>query len=240
MPKPFFLVFIMLIIACKQKETTAQKVAESKIVKQNLSTHKTISAVKTADTVLSITNSIVDDRHFSVYRTKENTYVINSKRDTVFRDSVYCYEAVFDDFDKDGYKDIKVKYVTNVPDIEDLLLYDKREKTFKKVVGFDEFPAAVKIAGTKYYYSYHRSGCADMTWTSDLFYIKNFKSVKVGTIWGRECGNRDIKDGVYIYKIVAGKEIKIKQLNIKIIYKYKDYKWGFIKNYWYENYKLFF
>gem|GEM_PF-5245252 len=34
-------------------------------------------------------------------------------------------------------------------------------------------PPPQRINGTHYFYSYHKSGCADMDWDSDLFYIHN-------------------------------------------------------------------
>jgi hypothetical protein len=103
----------------------------------------------------------------------------------------------------------------------------------------DTIPASEAIPHTKYYYSYMHQGCADMNWKSDLFYIDNFKAVKIGTIAGYECADSGIKDGIYINKERQGKKVKVAQLPIKIIYRYKEEKWTFIKAYWYKNYKAF-
>lgn len=240
MPKVFFLFFVILIAACKHRETTGKEILKTDRIKHNTVINKKGYEQISIDTILEITNGFVDNQRFTVQRTMQgNLFVFNAKKDTIFKDSTYSNKVIFDDFNKDGYKDIRIMYMTNVPGIEDLLLYDKEEKTFKKVIGFDEFPATSKMANTNYYYSYHRSGCADMNWTSDLFYIDDYKPIKIGTIRGYECADSGIKDGIYIYKIAAGKQIKVKQLKINIINNYKGYKWGFIKNYWYKNYKLF-
>ncbi|MNL73734.1 hypothetical protein D3C87_1992360 [compost metagenome] len=78
-----------------------------------------------------------------------------------------------------------------------------------------------------------------MNWDSDLFYIKDYKAIKLGNINGNQCENRDIKDGIYIHKISNGKEIEIQRLPIGLIEKFKNYKWGFIAEYWSKNYRKF-
>jgi hypothetical protein len=201
----------------------------------------------TVDTVAQIDSSIIHvdtttilgQNYTAIYRDDDYFFVINAKSDTVFRNKELCPFFEFEDFDKDGYKDIRFHYMSNTPSIQDLVLFDKRTKKFKKVIDFNNYPTPEKIIGTKYYYSYHRSGCADMNWDSDLFFIDNFQTFRIGNIAGRECNNRDEKDGIYINKVKKGKEILYKTLPIKTIEKYKDYKWGFIKEYWKENYTIF-
>lgn len=190
------------------------------------------STIRT-DSTRFIKIGLVDGRRFIARVNTEGILTVkDAKGNLIFKEvNEEVADAFFEDLNKDGYKDIKITYFTNVPGIENVLLYDKYKKSFKKVKGFDEYPDTHKVGTTLCYYSYHRSGCADMDWTSDLFYIKNFKCVRLGTIEGYECGDRDIKNGVYIYKIVNGKKAKIRQLNIKSIYYYKDYKWGFIEAY---------
>lgn len=154
-------------------------------------------------------------------------------------DSVYSPSQQFVDFNGDGYKDILIDYMTNIPGISDLLLYDKGIKSFKKVVDFQDFPAAKRIGDTDYYYSYHRSGCADLDWDSDLFYIKDDQTIGIGNISGRQCGDTGLKDGIYIFKTVADVKTQIDHLPINTIKEYKDFKWGFIEQYWKKNYKRF-
>lgn len=78
-----------------------------------------------------------------------------------------------------------------------------------------------------------------MNWDSDLFYIKDFKAVRLANISGRECENSGIKDGLYINKVSGGKKNLFKTLPIDTVHKFKDDKREFIKKYWIENYKLF-
>lgn len=240
MPKSLFFFFIVLIFACKQNETGAQKFVKSATIKKRALLTTTLPAPKVIDTVWEVTKGIVDGRKFTIQRSQEiGLCVFDSKNDTVFVDSSYNSGAKFKDFNNDGYPDIWITHSENVPGVRGLLLYDKVSKTFKEVVGFDAFPAPENISGTKYYYSYYRSGCADMNWTSDLFYIDNYKPVKIATIDGYECADNSIKDGVYIYKKRSEKETLIRRLPITTINKYKEYKWGFIKSYWYKNHNLF-
>ena len=145
----------------------------------------------------------------------------------------------FKDFNKDGYKDIYLDKGGNTPGRFDLLIYVPTTKSFEQVKNFEAFPAPEKIKGTKYYYSYHRSGCADMNWDSDLFYIKEYKVLRIGNISGRECENSGIKDGIYINKCRDEKKRLIKTFPIDTAHKFKEDKWGFIKEYWAKNYKSF-
>jgi hypothetical protein len=145
----------------------------------------------------------------------------------------------FKDFNQDGYKDIYLDKGGNTPERFDLLLYVPSAKTFRPIKNFENFPAPIKIVGTKYYYSYHKSGCADMNWDSDLFYIKDFKVIRIGNISGRECRNTGIKDGLYIYRLLGQKKTLIKTLPLDTAHNFKEGKWEFIKKYWTSNYKIF-
>lgn len=121
----------------------------------------------------------------------------------------------------------------------DLIIYIPGIEKFQKVQHFEYFPSPQRIKGTHYFYSYHKSGCADMNWDSDLFYIHNNKAIALGNISGRQCNDRDEKAGVYIHRIRKGKEILISTLPIQRIWQYKDFKWGFIAEYWKKHYKRF-
>ena len=78
-----------------------------------------------------------------------------------------------------------------------------------------------------------------MNWDSDLFYLQGFKAIRIGNISGRQCENSAVKDGVYINKVRGEKKTLVKTLPVDTLAKYKDYKWGFIENYWIKNYKQF-
>jgi hypothetical protein len=103
---------------------------------------------------------------------------------------------------------------------------------------FDQFPATIKIKGTKYYYSYQRSGCADMEWDSDLFYISNYKAIRIGHIAGDQCGSNE-PPGVFIYKVSRSKEKLVKSLQPEVTSKYREGKWGLYKRYWTKNWRNF-
>jgi len=191
-------------------------------------------------TVFSIDTISVAAKKYIGYIKDQTYFLLNSKGDTLIKkEDPYIY-AEFKDFNKDGYKDIILHYSSNAAMVLDLFLYLPTLNKFKEVKDFREFPAPERIIGTKYYYSYHKSGCADMNWDSDLFYIKDFKAISIGNISGRQCDNQDgRKDAVYISKVRGDREVLFKTLPIDTIWKYKDFKWGFIKEYWTKNYRLF-
>ncbi len=187
----------------------------------------------------SDTTEILGVTYFAYYLDTDSFVIINQDKDTVFADNELYPAFEFEDFDKDGYDDIIVHYMSNTPSVQDLILFDVTSISFRRVENFSSYPEPIKILNTKYYYSYHRSGCADMNWDSDLFYIKDFKTVRIGNISGRQCNDRDVKDGIYIHKVQGDKETIYTSLPIEILGNYKDYKWGFIKEYWTLNYTKF-
>jgi len=187
----------------------------------------------------SDTTEILGVTYFAYYLNTENFIIVNQYNDTVFADSELYPAFEFEDFDQDGFDDIIVHYNLNTPSVQDLILFDVTSKTFRKVKDFSSYPEPIKIRNTNYYYSYHKSGCADMNWDSDLFYIKDFKTFRIGNISGRQCNDRDVKNGIYIHKVQGDIETIYTTLPVEILGKYKDYKWGFIKEYWTLNYTKF-
>jgi hypothetical protein len=173
------------------------------------------------------------------FLTSNGFQLLTSKNKIFLKHSGDYFTWKFKDFNGDGHKDIFLDKGGNAPERFDLLLYVPTTKSFRQVKDFENFPAPENLIGTKYFYSYHKSGCADMDWDSDLFYIKAFKVIRLANISGRECENSGIKDGLYINKLKADKIILFKTLPIDTVHKFKDDKWGFIKKYWAENYKLF-
>jgi hypothetical protein len=165
-------------------------------------------------------------------------YLLNFQNKTVvFKPGDYFTWEV-KDFNGDGNKDLFLDKRGNTPERYDLLLFVSANH-YRQVEEFELFPAPTQIKGTKYFYSYHKSGCADMNWDSDLFFLQDFKAVRIGNISGRECENSGIKDGVYISKVRGEKKTLVKTLSVSTLAKYKDYKWGLIKDYWMKNYKQF-
>ena len=141
----------------------------------------------------------------------------------------------FRDYNGDGYKDLLLELGGNTPGWMDVYLYSPARRVFEKLKDAREFPAPEKIKGTRYYYSYHHSGCADEDWDSDLFYIHNGAAVRLGNIYGDRC----TLDGIYISKVRLGKKQLIKKLPLEMIHRYKGDKWGFIEAYWKKHYKSF-
>jgi hypothetical protein len=151
---------------------------------------------------------------------------------------------VFPDFNKDGYIDIMLTYMGNISTYF-LYLFDSTDNRFKYLDGFDRFPEAKQLKSNSYfYYSYHRAGCSDLNWVSDLFTIDNFKTIYLGHIYGKGCepnDNDDIKS-IEVYKISNNKEVDRKLIERLT---YEDNitcfaeKWDFIEKYWNMNYRKF-
>ncbi|WP_121809661.1 XAC2610-related protein [Mucilaginibacter kameinonensis] len=175
----------------------------------------------------------------AIYKTSDLSISIVSRdgKISLIRQSDYGLSSFkFIDFNDDGYQDLLIEYMSNVPGVCELALYDKRAKKFVLVDNFSEYPDPQKLRGTFLYYSYRRSGCADSDWDSDLFKIINNKVVKIGNISGRGC---DEEPGIFISKTEGREKIIIKKYPIDVIEKYKNYKWGFIKQYWERNCQKF-
>lgn len=165
-----------------------------------------------------------------------NFTIVNSDEKLIYEheDNPAAFE--FSDFNGDGFSDILLDYLTNVPGIKELLIFNPKKNGFEKIEDFPNFPSAIKIKGTDFYYSYHRSGCADSNWDSDLFKIIDNKAIRFGNINGIGCGI-DEANGIYINKV---NDQKLEQ--IKFIPReegYWDGKWEFIEKYWNENYNKF-
>jgi hypothetical protein len=181
--------------------------------------------------------ALINGKRYIGHFDYSNFYVLNSKQDTILNfsnENLVGFE--FKDFNKDGNQDIFLEWGGNMPDRYSLYVFVSLTGGFKELQHFSDFPSAASIKGTKYYYSYYRAGCADNAWGSHLFYVKNYKAIKVGNIKGEGCG---IKDGIYIYKVSGDMKELVKTLPLNTIEKYKDYKWGFIKQFWTKNYSSF-
>lgn len=91
--------------------------------------------------------------------------------DTLYKEGMLNVELT--DLNKDHRPDIMVTYIGNNPTYF-LYLFDPSKNEFKKLEGYDNFPDAIQLKSYPlFYYSYHRAGCADFDWMSDLFKIQN-------------------------------------------------------------------
>ena len=160
----------------------------------------------------------------------------SSKGDILYKNDNNPSEYILTDFNEDGYLDIELHFMTNVPGVNELLIFDPELESFTEIENFSSFPSSLKIKGTDFFYSYHRSGCADANWDSDLFYFKENKAIKIGNIHTIECDNEN-DNGIYIYKVNGENKKQIKLIPIEK--KDFDNKWDFIEKYWTENYTEF-
>jgi hypothetical protein len=179
------------------------------------------------------TTTILGETYFGYGTNEYKLFVLNSRGDTILNQPDLYFEFEFVDFNHDSLDDIVVHYLSNVPAIQDLLLFDKTKMGFTTVRNFEKFPDPKPIPGTDYYYSYHRSGCADKFWDSDLFYINDFATVLVANISGNECEG---EKGVVVSKMIDGEKKVVEKFPVEVLEKFENYKWGFIADYWTKNY----
>ena len=186
---------------------------------------------------------VVDEIEFKVLACETDTgsfaQLVKSKTDTLTIDGVSGNIEILK-FDNDNFLDITFSYLGNNY-TADLFLYDNKSKTYKQVDGFMEVSDSKKLTSNpNYYYSYHRAGCADMNWVSNLFYIDNFKVYQIGEIYGKGCDLEESEREIEISKIVTlDKIFTIETQPIDTIETYDDYKWGFIREYWNKNFEKF-
>ena len=190
--------------------------------------------------IIRVDTCTLNNIHYTAKYKDSTFFIYNNQNDTLYSlvDTFHEFTNFeFKDFNEDGYKDVIFNHNYQTPLMNDLLLYNNDTKNFINVNGFIDFPAAERITGTPYYFSYHKSGCADMNWDSDLFYIKNYQTIKIGNIVGRECLNEKI--GIYIYKISSEKKILVETISVDTLQTYTNHKWDFIEKYWLRNYSNF-
>ena len=144
-----------------------------------------------------VKNVVINNKRYVGTLSELGFVLCTLKGDTVLHLNELYSAFKFQDFNKDGLKDIFLEWVGNIPERYSLYLFDRPSSKFKELKNFESFPDAKLIKGTKLYYSYSRGGCADNTWNSRLFYIKEKTAVEIGMIHGEGCG---IKDGIYIYR----------------------------------------
>ncbi len=166
-----------------------------------------------------------------------NLTIIDCNEDTVYIHANYATNGFeLEDFDDNGLLDIRMYHLSNIGGISELILYDKKSKSFKEVKNFTEFAQPTKLENSEYWYSYQRRGCADANWESKLFRIQDFKAIEMGKIDGIFCDSDTIK-GIFIYKTSEEKMTKIHSEKMrKEEFIDRD---AYVKDYWKNNYKKF-
>jgi hypothetical protein len=183
--------------------------------------------------------TVIAGNAYSAFLNSGGFQLLNSKSQTIAARVERYSDLKFSDFNHDGFKDVFLDKGGNTPERYDILLYVPSIKGFKEVVNFSLFPDPKPIKGSRYYYSYHRNGCADSDWVSDLFYINDFKAERIGMVEGVGCGTEEVKTAIYVYKVKGGMKTLIKVFPINTVEKYEKNKWGFIQQYWTRQYKQF-
>ena len=155
--------------------------------------NKTSNKIKTQFKEIKSDTLIVNNLKFIIEQFKEENLnfsliILNEKFDTIYKHNDFIDEYKITDFNNDGYQDIELDYITNVPGIVDVLLFDLTSGKFQIIEELGNYPSSIKIKNSEYYYSYERAGCADYNWESNLFYISDYKCFKIGNITGKGCG----------------------------------------------------
>ncbi len=182
-----------------------------------------------------VTNEVTEDT--ILLTVKKNSKIILLKK----LDSSDINSIEFLDFNKDKRTDIIISHIGNVMTYS-LFLFDKLKSNLKEVRGFEQFPDAVQLkTNSRYYYSYHRAGCADDDWASDLFKIEAFNTIWVAHISGNGCDEIESERTIEVYKVkndnIENNALQTFKMG-KVIKKLED-KWDFIKKYWNKNYAKF-
>lgn len=220
-----------LLISCKHAISKSNSFVSNKTSNKVKTQFKEIKS-----DILPVNNLKFTIKQFKEENLSFSLIILNEKFDTIYKHNDFIDEYKIIDFNGDGYQDIELDYISNIPGIIDVLIFDKKKKFFFIIDNLQDFPSPQKINKTNYFYSYHRSGCADYNWDSDLFYISNYKCFKIGNISGRGCGYEE-RNGIFINKIVNEKEVEINWIKRDSGY-YND-KWEFIEKYWTKNYLKF-
>jgi hypothetical protein len=241
------IILLTLFASCGQQQDN-REVSEQILIESNKIVSDTLNIEQRHffDTTLTINNlslrlliQDINEDEITLTFFRENKKI---KVDTLQSGGLGNIEFI--DFDNDQNQDILISYIGN-NSVYDLYLFDRLNNEFKFLVGFDKFPEAIQLkTNKKYYYSYHRAGCADMNWVSDLFYIDNFKTVHIGHIYGQGC-DYEVKDNpqtIELFKVVdndESKKIIVEKLPyLKHIPDFGD-KWTFIEKYWNKNYSKY-
>lgn len=142
------------------------------------------------------------------------------------------------DFDKNGSTDILVDYIANNSECY-LYLFDSVDFKFKFVEGYVRFPAGEQLTSNPaLYYSYHRAGCGDMDWVSDLFTIQDFSTIHLGQLYAEACDSSDPRQ-ISMFKVLNNTDEEISLIERFPYPDTIDDKYEFIEEYWNKNYLKF-
>lgn len=162
--------------------------------------------------------------------------------DSVIIDTIMSSNALsdmwFTDFNKDGNMDIMFSYLGNNP-YHLLYLFNPKTSLYTEIKDYGNFSDSKQLTNNpKLYFSYHRAGCADYNWESDLFKIDNYEIIHLGNLYGNGCE----ADSLQYIKTSRGKypnNTKVDSLSYyNNVPEFGD-KWDFIEKYWNNNWQKF-
>lgn len=227
----YFLCLISLF-ACVNETQQSKEVEE--VIKEDS------EILKDKSIVYSDSAIIKGKLYKAFFKTDEYFYIIQDE-DTIMKEIDLNPFFQFEDFNEDGNKDIGFSCMS-CAGINGYYLFDSTTTNFNKLINSNQYHELKKI-DKNYYYSYRRNGCADLNWLSYLVQIKNFKVIPLAYIYGQGCeADRDYERKMEVFKFSEKDSIdgKLYQtLPINLIENYEDHKWGFIKEYWSNNYQKF-
>ncbi len=170
---------------------------------------------------------------FTLYRLFSGATILTDGLQTpLYVDDDFSSNQVIEDFNGDGFDDIRFEYLAPVPGVDRLLLYCQDESKFMEVENFPNFASAKRISRFNCYFSYSKAGCADSDWISKLFIIDDFHCVELGRIYGSGCKGNSW-NGIVIHKTMNVPKVLIDSIPRPPGY-YQD-KFEFIETYWNEN-----
>lgn len=168
--------------------------------------------------------------------------VVTLTGDTIVPYQDYYSQIKFLDINLDGFLDIRLFVLSNTPNQCDNYLYDTIGRSFELIKNCDLDIS--KIPSSQFYYSYHRAGCSDDNWVSDLSKVNDYELENYGRIYGNGCESDDSNDirKILIYSVDRNdKHNSIPMFGLK----YSDFindsvsKWDFIHSYWSEHFEKF-
>jgi len=183
--------------------------------------------------VYSVSNIIAGETYRADYRSNSMLYIIRSENDTVVtrkEEGISPVPLVFEDYNNDGYPDVRYGYNSNYY-YETILLFIPDTKEFRPIEGIDDcdYAYSKNIKGTGFYYSYSPNGCGKNNWISKLFVIKDYRIRDLGLIKYKQCEDED--KGMYVYRLTNDTEILIEKFPINESVS--------CENYWIKNLKNF-
>ncbi|WP_421798729.1 hypothetical protein [Haliscomenobacter sp.] len=234
--KSILILFLLWICSCSHSTNSNNILSENKLnTDEGIAYPMLKDSLKIGEEIYYVCQD--DPMKIIEHQLNSVLFILNQSKDTVYKHNDFAsngFEII--DFDEDGTSDIRLHEISGVGGLSELIFFDPKNKVFKPIKGFIQFSEPTRIKKTKYWYSYERSGCADLNWTSYLFYIKDFQAIQIGEISGRGCSGES-ENGIFVYKIIQNQALLVKKYPREAGY-YGD-KWEFIEAYWNNSYQQF-